>query len=367
MCVDDDPQVLESLSRDLDGRYGDLYEIEACESAEEAIEVRTELLSSGINIPLYIVDQRMPGIKGIDFLSTLESTASKILLTAYADTEVAIKGINNKCIDFYILKPYNNDLFIKIDTLLNSYRQGYFVIEARTEEERRAALILQDNVFSEEHLNLPYEKGKEIIGNSLYADITEMFVAIKDREMVGTTSLNRINNDYASKFNTIYGLPIEEFYDLRNLNGLDPNIVQIRNAAIKSEYQNFHIGPIIWREIYKNITSNNHKSRYVLILSASEIRDPEHANSVLEALKAKGFYDAEHGITLRNQASDFSLRHSMEEIESTVIPRLLKLYSKIGFKVIGPPVYYQNYQMFDYPMLLDSENLNQPFLTFFKK
>jgi len=366
MCIDDEPQILDSLRRDFMPRYGDNYDIELCESAEEALEIREEILSEGRKIGIFIVDQRMPGMKGIDFLKQLEKEAGKILLTAYADTEVAIEGINNKCIDFYIRKPYDEMLFDKIDYLMSAFDKGYFVVKARTEEERIEALYLQDTVFSEEYLGLPYEKGKDLIKKSSYAETTEMFVAVKDKEIIGTTSLNRINKDYAKKLGTILGLPIEDYYNIKNVKDVDENLVQLRNAAIKPEYQNMRIGPMIWKEIFKELmTKQPVPPKYAMIISGSRTKDARKAMIILEKAKRLGIYDYEHKVQLKHESKRTEKSISDEEIEDTPLPRLLKLYSKIGFNLNGESYFDESFNQYGYPMLIDCNDIKEPFKSYF--
>jgi len=346
---------------------GQRVKLWAQESAEEALEVKEEVDSEGRKIVIYIVDQRMPGMKGIDFLKQLEKEAGKILLTAYADTEVAIEGINNKCIDFYIMKPYDEMLFNKIDYLMSAFDKGYFVVKARTEEERREALYLQDTVFSEEFLGLSYDKGKDLINENPHADTTEMFVAVKDKEIIGTTSLNRINKDDAKKLGTILGLPIEEYHNLENIKDLDENLFQLRKAAIKSEYQNMWIGPMIWKEIFKEVmTKQPVPPKYAIIISGSHpTKDARRAMVILEKGKRLGIYDYEHEVQLNDGSKKTEEPISDEEIESTSLPHLLKLYSKIGFNFIGEPYFDESFNQYGYPMLIDINNIKEPLKSYF--
>jgi len=364
MCVDDEPQVLESLMRDLTPRYGKDNDIDICESAEEALELRESLHSKGKRI-LYIVDQRMPGVKGIDFLEQIEKDAGKILLTAYADTEVAIRGINNRCIDFYIMKPYGDELFKSIDHLLLANQRGIFVSLARTPQEREKALKTQNTVFSEDHLGLPYEKGIKIIGDSAYTKKTDIYVAVSNRDMIGTTSISRKDNEFAQQFGTKFGLPIEDFYDISNILEIDDNLVQVRNATVLPEYQNRRIAPMIWGQVYRDLTQVTPESKFILILSASEIRDAKTAKAVFEKIKRSDLFDKGNTITLREPNSLSDEQISEREIQDAVLPRLLKMYSKMNFKFIGEPVYYKNYKMFDYPMLLKLDETAEPYKTWF--
>lgn len=124
LVVDDDPPVLRAIERDLRARYGDDYAIVAASGGEEALEATRELTVRGTPVALLVVDQRMPRMTGIELLlATLElqPDAKRVLLTAYADTEVAIRAINDVRLDHYILKPWDppeEKLFPILDELL---------------------------------------------------------------------------------------------------------------------------------------------------------------------------------------------------------------------------------------------------------
>jgi thioredoxin reductase (NADPH) len=110
LTVDDDVPVLRAIERDLRARYGKDYRVVAASSGTEALEAARQLTLRGSAIGLFIVDQRMPVMTGIEFLSqaiALQPDAKRVLLTAYADTDVAIKAINEIQLDHYILKPWD--------------------------------------------------------------------------------------------------------------------------------------------------------------------------------------------------------------------------------------------------------------------
>jgi thioredoxin reductase (NADPH) len=110
LTVDDDVPVLRAIERDLRARYGKDYRVVAASSGTEALEAVQQLTVRGSAIGLFIVDQRMPVMTGIEFLSqaiTFQPDAKRVLLTAYADTDVAIQAINEIQLDHYILKPWD--------------------------------------------------------------------------------------------------------------------------------------------------------------------------------------------------------------------------------------------------------------------
>ncbi len=367
LCVDDDPTVLDSLERDLQNDF----HVELCESAEEALEVREELNKEGKVIDIYIIDQVMPGMKGIDFMRVLDKeadNAQRMLLTAYADTLVASQGINEKLIDHYAGKPYEKqELKEKIEDLLKARDRGTFVTKARTPEEMEKALLIQNTVFSEEHLKLPYSKGIKIIGENLYQDRTQIYVAVSQRKRVGTTSLSRPDEEYKESFGTDLGLPIEEFYDIKKLVEFDQNLVQVRNATVLRAHRQKGVGPMIWGRIYRDATRKEPKANYAVILAASEIRDPKEAMTLYAKIKKQGLLVEDWKIDLKDKKNNStSYNISSSDINDVVMPGLLDMYTHINFKFIGEPVYYSNFKMFDFPMLLKIENTNEPYKTWFE-
>ncbi len=130
LAVDDDPDVSAAIARDLRGRYATDYRIVGATSGPEALEVLARLALRGQPVALIVADQRMPQMTGIEMLGqacTHAPGAKYLLLTAYADTDVAIKAINDIGLDYYLLKPWDppeERLYPVIDDLLGDWRQA---------------------------------------------------------------------------------------------------------------------------------------------------------------------------------------------------------------------------------------------------
>ena len=124
LTVDDDPQVLDAVQRDLRARYAADYRVVAAHSGAEALEAILALKQRGDIVALLLADQRMPEMTGTEFLLAAAPhfpEARKVLLTAYADTDAAIQAINEVGLDHYLLKPWNppeDRLYPVIDDLL---------------------------------------------------------------------------------------------------------------------------------------------------------------------------------------------------------------------------------------------------------
>ena len=130
LTVDDDPVVSAAITRDLVGRYGADYRVVGATSGAEALVVLTRLALRDEPVALIAADQRMPEMTGIELLEQARDHAPGakfLLLTAYADTEVAIRAINDIGLDYYLLKPWDppeERLYPVVDDLLGDWRQA---------------------------------------------------------------------------------------------------------------------------------------------------------------------------------------------------------------------------------------------------
>ena len=128
MVVDDDPQVLAAVRRDLRSRYRDNYTVVGASSGEEAVSTVKELKARGDALAMVITDQRMPGLQGADVLARTREIypiARRVLLTAYSDINAAVKAINEAHLDHYLSKPWDppeEKLFPVVDDLLDSWQ-----------------------------------------------------------------------------------------------------------------------------------------------------------------------------------------------------------------------------------------------------
>lgn len=132
LAVDDEPPVLAAVARDLQPRYGDRYRVLRAGSGAVALDTLKTLKLRGSPVALLIVDQRMPSMTGVEFLEQaieLFPDVKRVLLTAYADTEAAIKAINDVDLDLYLMKPWDppeERLYPELDDLLEDWQASYF-------------------------------------------------------------------------------------------------------------------------------------------------------------------------------------------------------------------------------------------------
>ncbi len=130
LAVDDDPEVVRAVERDLNSRYAHDFTVVAAGGGEEGLEVLRRLSLRGDPVALIVTDQRMPGMTGVELLvhsASLAPDAKRVLLTAYADTEVAMRAINEIRLDHYLMKPWHppeEHFYPVLDDLLEDWRAG---------------------------------------------------------------------------------------------------------------------------------------------------------------------------------------------------------------------------------------------------
>jgi thioredoxin reductase (NADPH) len=131
MTVDDDAAVLQTVQRDLRRGFGRDYRVLAADSPAAALQTTERLVERDEALALFLVDQRMPEMTGVELLTKLRALvpdARRVLLTAYADTDAAIRAINDVNLDHYLMKPWDppeQNLFPVIGDLLDSWRASY--------------------------------------------------------------------------------------------------------------------------------------------------------------------------------------------------------------------------------------------------
>ncbi len=131
LAVDDEPEVLRAIERDLRRRYSADYRVIRADSGESALNTLKELQARNDPAALLLSDQRMPGMQGTEFLTEaarIFPRAKRVLLTAYADTNAAIDAINSARTDFYLLKPWSppeQNLYPVVDDLLSDWMEDY--------------------------------------------------------------------------------------------------------------------------------------------------------------------------------------------------------------------------------------------------
>jgi thioredoxin reductase (NADPH) len=192
LTVDDDPQVLAAIERDLRLRYQSDYRVLKASSGRDALEAARQLKQRGTPIALFLVDQRMPEMTGTETLAELRKLhpdTRKVLLTAYADTEAAIASINDIDLDHYLLKPWvppDERLYPVLDELLSDWTtnvrlpyDGIRVVGARWSRECFAAReFLSRNAVPYQWIDIDHDPPMRELVRSVAGDDTHLPVVM---------------------------------------------------------------------------------------------------------------------------------------------------------------------------------------------
>jgi thioredoxin reductase (NADPH) len=131
LAVDDDVSVLEAVVQDLRRQYGVTYRVMRAASGQAGLDTLNQLKTRQEPVALLLSDQRMPGMTGVEFLERAQGVypdSLRVLLTAYADTEVAIRAINTARIHYYLTKPWDppeERLYPVLNDLLDDWQADY--------------------------------------------------------------------------------------------------------------------------------------------------------------------------------------------------------------------------------------------------
>ncbi len=131
LAIDDDVNVLEAVVQDLRRQYGATYRVMRAASGPAALDTLAQLKARQEPVALLLSDQRMPGMTGVELLERsrdLYPEARRVLLTAYADTDAAIRAINTARIHYYLNKPWDppeEKLYPVLTDLLEDWQAGY--------------------------------------------------------------------------------------------------------------------------------------------------------------------------------------------------------------------------------------------------
>lgn len=192
LAVDDDPAVLGAIGRDLRRHYRADYQVMKAASGTAGLEAARELAARNTPIALFLVDQRMPGMTGTELLrevSQLHPASRRVLLTAYADTDVAIAGINEIGLDHYLMKPWDppeQRLYPVLDDLLGEWRarvrppfEGIRVLGSEwSPQSYQAKEFLSRNRVPYEWVDLERDAPARALAESLAGDLTRLPVVL---------------------------------------------------------------------------------------------------------------------------------------------------------------------------------------------
>jgi two-component sensor histidine kinase len=173
LCVDDEQIILNSLNRQLTRRFGNQFDLEFCESAEEALELINALIIERHTVVMVISDQIMPGMSGDEFLIKVHEKYPKIvkvLLTGQAAIESAMNAVNNADLYRYLTKPWNeHDLILTVEKGLQQYylKSDKTALLAEVHHRVKNNLAIVSGLLQLQSNSLDQEQAKEYLNQSV--------------------------------------------------------------------------------------------------------------------------------------------------------------------------------------------------------
>ena len=158
IIVEDEPLVRELLEDHV--RQIPFLQLDAtCKTAWEALEIIRKK-----QVDLILLDVRMPGLNGLQFLQSLQHAPLVIMVTAYE--EYAVEGFNLEVVD-YVLKPFG------FDRLLKACNRALEMFELK-----RSASAAEGNKQQEFFVNVEYTLVKIIVSDITYIEGVKDYIKI---------------------------------------------------------------------------------------------------------------------------------------------------------------------------------------------
>jgi adenylate cyclase len=251
VCVDDEKIVLRSLKAELQEAVGNNYTIEIAEGGEEALELLSELLEEGYEVPLIISDHIMPEMKGDELLKRVHlilPKTLKIMLTGQADIEAVGNAIKYANLYRYIAKPWQQeDLSLTVKEAVHSYIQNKKLAEQNAKLQQmnqelaqlnsdQALLITQLN--ENENRLTQFLEAMPIGVGVLDAEGKVCYINRKAKEIFGKGVVPDINSEQLSEVYQTYRAGTDQEYPPEEL----PVVRALRGENATAEDVEVHNG-----------------------------------------------------------------------------------------------------------------------------
>ena len=215
IAVDDEPLALKLLADNI-SKVAYLKLVASCTNAFEAVKALEEN-----SVDLIFIDIQMPGLTGLQFVSTLQNKPFVIFITAYK--QYALESYDLSVVD-YLVKPVALDRFIKA---CNKAKELY---ELKSLKQQPIAINTKDFFF----VNVDYSQVKIMFSDIIWVegvrDYIKIYLRSENKPLLIRSSLKAIEHELpSSKFLRIhksYLVAVESITSIRK------NSVFIKNMEL---------------------------------------------------------------------------------------------------------------------------------------
>ncbi|MBE9187566.1 response regulator [Microcoleus sp. LEGE 07076] len=244
VCIDDEPDVLNSLKIELKKAIGDECIIETAEGGEDALELLADLQADEYEIALVLSDYIMPDIKGDELLKQIHESSPDtltIMLTGQADLEALSNAIKYAKLYRYIPKPWQNeDLQLTVVEAVHSYLQDQKLTDEilkRQELNEELKLVNAALSASESRLNQFLEVLP--VGVCVYnADGSIAYFNQTAQDLLGADTISESTAEQLAATYQLYVANTDELYPPDNLpilRALKGEFVQVDDVEIRQD------------------------------------------------------------------------------------------------------------------------------------
>ncbi|MEG3898077.1 MULTISPECIES: response regulator [unclassified Microcoleus] len=284
VCIDDEPDVLNSLKIELKKAIGDRCIIETAEGGADALELLADLQADEYEIALVLSDYIMPDIKGDELLRRIHESSPDtltIMLTGQADLEALSNAIKYAKLYRYIPKPWQNeDLKLTVVEAIHSYLQDQKLTDEilkRQEVNEELKLVNEALSASESRLNQFLEALP--VGVSVYnPDGSIAYFNQTAGELLGADTIAESTAKQLAATYQLYVANTDELYPPENLpilRALKGEFVRVDDVEIRQD------GKIIAIEINTTPIFDASGNIAYAIAAFQDISDRKQAEKIL--------------------------------------------------------------------------------------
>ncbi|MEG4987472.1 response regulator [Microcoleus sp. BR0-C5] len=244
VCIDDEPDVLNSLKIELKKAIGDQCIIETAEGGADALELLADLQADEYEIALVLSDYIMPDIKGDELLRKIHESSPEtltIMLTGQADLEALSNAIKYAKLYRYIPKPWQNeDLKLTVVEAVHSYLQDQKLTdEIHKRQEVNEELKLVNEALSASESRLRQFLEALPVGVSVYhPDGSIAYFNQTARDLLGADIIPESTAEQLAATYQLYVANTDELYPPDNLpilRALKGEFVKVDDVEIRQD------------------------------------------------------------------------------------------------------------------------------------